>query len=176
MTELDRRSFLTTAIASLGLAATCAATAWPAFAQAVAPATRQRIDIHHHFAPPAWVAEVKGRPLLQAANTTWTPARVDRGHGPRRRRRRGGVHHQPRPVVRRRGGDEPARARVQRVRRKAGAGSSEPLRPVRRHAAARRRCHVEGDRVRVRHAQGPTASACSPATATSGWAIPRSDR
>ncbi len=42
-----------------------------------------RIDMHHHFAPPAWVAEVKGRPLLQTANTTWTPAQsiddMDRG-------------------------------------------------------------------------------------------------
>jgi predicted TIM-barrel fold metal-dependent hydrolase len=42
-----------------------------------------RIDIHHHFAPPAWVTEVKGRPLLQPANTTWTPAKsiedMDRG-------------------------------------------------------------------------------------------------
>lgn len=41
------------------------------------------IDIHHHFAPPAWVAEVKGRPLLQAANTKWTAAQsiddMDRG-------------------------------------------------------------------------------------------------
>jgi predicted TIM-barrel fold metal-dependent hydrolase len=39
--------------------------------------------VHHHFAPPAWVAEVKGRPLLQTANTTWTPAKsiedMDRG-------------------------------------------------------------------------------------------------
>src|SRR4029453_14745571 len=46
-----------------------------AFAQAVAPARPHRIDVHHHFAPPAWVAEVKGRPLLQTANTTWTPAK-----------------------------------------------------------------------------------------------------
>ena len=29
--------------------------------------------MHHHFAPPAWVADVKGRPLLQPANTRWTP-------------------------------------------------------------------------------------------------------
>jgi 6-methylsalicylate decarboxylase len=49
------------------------------------PATAKpyRIDIHHHFAPPAWVSEVKGRPLLQPANTTWTPAQsiedMDRG-------------------------------------------------------------------------------------------------
>jgi len=32
----------------------------------------RRIDVHHHFAPPAWVTEVRGRPLLQAANTAWT--------------------------------------------------------------------------------------------------------
>src|SRR4029434_5447397 len=42
-----------------------------------------RIDVHHHFAPPAWVTAVKGRPLLQPANTTWTPeksiADMDRG-------------------------------------------------------------------------------------------------
>jgi 6-methylsalicylate decarboxylase len=41
-------------------------------AQTPAAAT-SRIDIHHHFAPPAWIAEVKGRPLLQPANATWTP-------------------------------------------------------------------------------------------------------
>ncbi len=38
------------------------------------PGTTQpgRIDIHHHFAPPAWVAEVMGRPLLQLASARWT--------------------------------------------------------------------------------------------------------
>src|SRR5256712_121812 len=54
-----------------------------AFTQAGTSAKPFRIDIHHHFAPPAWVAEVKGRPLLQTANTTWTPAKsiedMDRG-------------------------------------------------------------------------------------------------
>jgi len=39
--------------------------------------------MHHHFAPPAWIAEVRGRPLLQPANTRWTPAQslddMDRG-------------------------------------------------------------------------------------------------
>ncbi|HJZ70698.1 MAG TPA: amidohydrolase family protein [Vicinamibacterales bacterium] len=42
-----------------------------------------RIDMHHHFAPPAWIEEVRGRPLLQPANTRWTPAQsledMDRG-------------------------------------------------------------------------------------------------
>jgi len=68
MTDLNRRSFL------FGLAA---------LAQAGLPARPRRIDVHHHFAPPVWIAEVKGRPLLQAANTKWTPAQsledMDRG-------------------------------------------------------------------------------------------------
>jgi predicted TIM-barrel fold metal-dependent hydrolase len=82
MVDLDRRRFLTGAMASLGLAATAGVDRLAALTQA---ATRPRriIDMHHHFAPPAWVAEVKGRPLLQAANTTWTPAKsiedMDRG-------------------------------------------------------------------------------------------------
>jgi predicted TIM-barrel fold metal-dependent hydrolase len=77
----DRRRFLT-ALASLGLAATSGGRL-AAVAQKAASANLQRIDMHHHFAPPAWVAEVKGRPLLQTANTAWTPARsiedMDRG-------------------------------------------------------------------------------------------------
>jgi predicted TIM-barrel fold metal-dependent hydrolase len=32
----------------------------------------RRIDMHHHFAPPEWIAEVMGRPLLNAANLRWT--------------------------------------------------------------------------------------------------------
>src|SRR2546430_7919197 len=83
MSQHDRRSFLTGALASLGFAATVSADRLTAFAQAGAPAAPHRIDIHHHFAPPAWVAEVKGRPLLQTANTTWTAAKsiedMDRG-------------------------------------------------------------------------------------------------
>jgi predicted TIM-barrel fold metal-dependent hydrolase len=55
----------------------------PAMAAQGGTPPRYRIDIHHHFAPPAWVTAVKGRPLLQPANTTWTPARsiedMDRG-------------------------------------------------------------------------------------------------
>ena len=84
MIDLDRRSFLTGAMTSLGLAATASVDRLAAFTQGAAAARPRRIiDMHHHFAPPAWVAEVKGRPLLQAANTTWTPAKsiedMDRG-------------------------------------------------------------------------------------------------
>src|SRR6186997_1810324 len=81
MTDLDRRAVLTGLLASTGaflnrvplVAAAAQATAAKPF----------RIDVHHHFAPPAWVTAVKGRPLLQAANTTWTPEKsiedMDRG-------------------------------------------------------------------------------------------------
>src|SRR6266404_2998216 len=83
MTNLDRRTFLTAALASLGLAATSAGNRSAAFGQGTASAKPYRIDIHHHFGPAVWVAEVKGRPLLQVANTTWTPAKsiedMDRG-------------------------------------------------------------------------------------------------
>ena len=82
MSELNRRRFLIGAGAALGLAATRGSAA-SALAQAAASVARVRIDIHHHFAPPAWIAEVKGRPLLQPANVRWTPAQsiddLDRG-------------------------------------------------------------------------------------------------
>src|SRR6185295_5025190 len=78
----NRRRFLTGALASVGLAATAGAGRLAAFTQ-TGSAKPRRIDIHHHFAPPAWVVAVKGRPLLQTANTTWTPAKsiedMDRG-------------------------------------------------------------------------------------------------
>ena len=85
MTDVVRRSFLTTALASIGLAAT-ARLDRPAlaalFAQGAA-AKANRIDVHHHFSPPAWIAEVSGRPLLNPANPKWLPEHsiedMDRG-------------------------------------------------------------------------------------------------
>src|SRR5262245_44922878 len=83
MTDLDRRNVISSLLASLGLAAAPPADRLLAFAQAARSDRPQRIDVHHHFAPPAWIAEVKGRPLLQAANTTWTEEKsiedMDRG-------------------------------------------------------------------------------------------------
>jgi len=83
VSPLDRRTFLT-ALASLG--ATVAAThnrAAGAAQRGAETDNPRRIDMHHHFAPPAWVADVKGRPLLQPANTRWTPEQsiedMDRG-------------------------------------------------------------------------------------------------
>lgn len=83
MADFNRRDFLANAVASLGLAATFRGSRLSAFTQAAATVKPSRIDVHHHFAPPAWVAEVRGRPLLQTANTIWTPAKsiddMDRG-------------------------------------------------------------------------------------------------
>jgi predicted TIM-barrel fold metal-dependent hydrolase len=80
MRTLDRRSAIGGILATLGVASLSDALRLAAQAPATGP---RRIDIHHHFAPPAWVTAVKGRPLLQPANTTWTPARsiedMDRG-------------------------------------------------------------------------------------------------
>jgi predicted TIM-barrel fold metal-dependent hydrolase len=77
----DRRRFLR-AVAAAGVAAAVAPQRLLAAAQP-ARAGGGRIDMHHHFAPPAWIAEVRGRPLLQPANTRWTPSQsiedMDRG-------------------------------------------------------------------------------------------------
>src|SRR6478735_10203050 len=73
MTDLDRRSMITSLLASFGLAVASPAERLLAFTQAARSERPHRIDVHHHFAPPAWVTEVRGRPLLQPANTTWTP-------------------------------------------------------------------------------------------------------
>jgi predicted TIM-barrel fold metal-dependent hydrolase len=81
MTDLGRRHFV--GLLTTGLAAGTGVVRLTARTQSVSAAKPHRIDIHHHFAPPAWVTAVKGRPLLQPANTTWTPAKsiedMDRG-------------------------------------------------------------------------------------------------
>lgn len=70
MIIVDRRTFLAASLTSIASLTSRSAGPW-------------RIDIHHHFAPPAWIADVKGRPLLQPANTRWTPQQsiedMDRG-------------------------------------------------------------------------------------------------
>ncbi|HUR34603.1 MAG TPA: amidohydrolase family protein [Vicinamibacterales bacterium] len=80
MTTIDRRAFLT---AALGVAAAPRCLLHGNAAQPQPPANRRWIDMHHHFAPPAWVNDVRGRPLLQPANTRWTPEQsiedMDRG-------------------------------------------------------------------------------------------------
>lgn len=78
MAELDRRRFLTQALGSLGVALGGASGVVDVLAQrggaqtAAAAANPRRIDVHHHFAPPSWIKEVTGKPLLNAANTRWT--------------------------------------------------------------------------------------------------------
>jgi predicted TIM-barrel fold metal-dependent hydrolase len=64
----DRRTFMTGGLAAVG----AAAIAGPAAAQTSAPAAPARIDVHHHVAPPKWLAEVTGRDLLQPATRNWT--------------------------------------------------------------------------------------------------------
>ncbi len=65
MNHINRRTFLTTTLA--------AAMADPFGRNIFAQDNPRRIDLHHHFAPPAWIADVKGNPLLNAANTKWLP-------------------------------------------------------------------------------------------------------
>jgi predicted TIM-barrel fold metal-dependent hydrolase len=82
--EQDRRSFLTSALATLGLAAAAGPMdLMAAIPQMLDTTTKYRIDMHHHFGPPTWVAAMKGNKLLQPANTTWTAQKslddMDRG-------------------------------------------------------------------------------------------------
>lgn len=83
MPPLDRRAFLTAAMATAGLAVSRRTGAYADAQVRTEPRSPRRIDVHHHFAPPAWVAEARGRPLLQPANTRWTPEQsiedMDRG-------------------------------------------------------------------------------------------------
>src|ERR1041384_2688685 len=72
MSPLDRRQFLAAAIAALAAGNRSLQLSAAAQRSQQSPGLRP-IDVHHHFAPPAWVSEVRGRPLLQPANTTWTP-------------------------------------------------------------------------------------------------------
>jgi len=71
--RLDRRAFIGSGLAAIGLAGHGALA--PASAQEAGSAKPHRIDVHHHFSPPQWIAEVKGRELLQPANVNWTPAK-----------------------------------------------------------------------------------------------------
>jgi 6-methylsalicylate decarboxylase len=64
-TSASRRGFIAGGLAAIAVSGSGA----PAPAQA----KPHRIDIHHHFSPPAWIAHVKGRELLQPANANWTP-------------------------------------------------------------------------------------------------------
>ena len=63
------------AAAAFGMVAVESGCLCSAFAQGATPVKPHRIDVHHHFSPPQWIAEVKGREMLQRANTEWTPAR-----------------------------------------------------------------------------------------------------
>ncbi len=95
MAELDRRGFLSTALASMGLAAMPLSERIAMFAHARTAQSPQRIDVHHHFGPPTWVAAMRDAGqlrsaqnpmgLLSPANTTWTVEQtledLDRGGG-----------------------------------------------------------------------------------------------
>ena len=175
MSERDRRSFLTTAIAALGLSATARWEGVAAFAQAAAGAKSQRIDIHHHFAPPAWVAEVKGRPLLQTANTTWTPEKsiedLDRAGSAAAviSITNPGLWFGDNQTTNRiaRACNEYGATLVQRYPTRFGLFAAMPLPDI---DATLKEITYAYDVLKV------DASVCSRATATRGWATPRSGR
>lgn len=74
-TSVDRRAFVTGALAAAGLGTALAGTSFPKplLAQGASAPNPRRIDIHHHFSPPKWKDSVKGKELLAPANLNWTP-------------------------------------------------------------------------------------------------------
>ncbi len=66
VSDTGRRQFIAGGLAAMALSA-----APTAQAQTPAPKAR-RIDVHHHFSPPQWMAAVRGRDLLNPLNLTWT--------------------------------------------------------------------------------------------------------
>ena len=70
---VDRRAFVTGGLAAFGAAFAGSGAPMRSFAQGASATNPRRIDIHHHFSPPQWLAFVRGRELLQPANAGWTP-------------------------------------------------------------------------------------------------------
>jgi predicted TIM-barrel fold metal-dependent hydrolase len=68
----SRRHFLAglTAVAS-----TAAIARWTAAETSPTPGNGPCIDVHHHLAPPGYVAELAPRKLLQPVSLNWTPAK-----------------------------------------------------------------------------------------------------
>jgi predicted TIM-barrel fold metal-dependent hydrolase len=65
-----RRNFIAGGVTALGLGAAVSMTPGEASGQAPAPAKPHRIDVHHHIAPPKYVAEF--RQLMQPPTANWT--------------------------------------------------------------------------------------------------------
>ena len=76
VSAVNRRGFMHGVAGwGMGVAAAGSGKLSSALAQSGAMARPHRIDVHHHFSPPQWLADVKGRQLLQRATAAWTPAR-----------------------------------------------------------------------------------------------------
>lgn len=80
--DITRRGFLGTALTGAVLTSTFSkifAAQTATTGETASPATKRgsdRIDIHHHYAPPAYIAEVHPRSPLQAPVRLWTPEKT----------------------------------------------------------------------------------------------------
>ena len=129
---IGRRQFL-----AGGLAAATALPARRVFAQAPAVKTAKRIDMHHHFLPPAYIKEEHerinfGHGAVSANQLlSWSPTQSLEADGRQRHLDRDRFGEHARAVVRRRRRRPPAVADVERLRRRADPQLSRPLWAVR---------------------------------------------
>ena len=69
---MERRDFLA-GLATLGVGALLPELSWAGQGRAPAPGGIGRIDVHHHFSAPGFVAEIRARKTGQTALMEWTP-------------------------------------------------------------------------------------------------------
>ena len=142
--SIGRRKFIAGGIAALGLGSAGAPVVR-------AQGSNTKIDVHHHFLPPehreALGKHKSGAPKWSVQMSLDDMDKSGIAHV-------GAVAGPARHLVGRRGGIPQAEPPDQRVWRQARARSSGPLRPVRDDHAARRRRQPQGNRIRLRHAEG----------------------
>ena len=117
-----------------------------------AQTAKTKIDVHHHFLPPE---HREALDQAQGRRSEMVGADVARGHGQERHRhRRCCRRSSPAPGGATTRNPASSAAQINEYGAKLVRDHPGPLRPVRDDHAARRRRQPEGDRIRLRHAEG----------------------
>ena len=153
LVTLGRREFVAGGLAALGLGAFAASGI---DARAQTQAKPHRIDVHHHISPPTWLDAVKNSQARQPAAGELVGAENARRHGQGRASRPRSTSPTTPQVTglgtRRR--PSASRAKSNEYAKKLETDHPGRFGTVRHAAAAARRREPQGDRLRLRHAQG----------------------